>query len=211
MCQIPLNFPSQYDSFEDFLNQPLHKPLYIQGHWSLYAFEFGVSSTYPGKSRTGNELSSSSSFSILKDFTKLCHGPVPQGPGTDKAFCMPVLLGFIKMELEALLKYTAHCEESIPSIPCFAEWLNCTLHVASSAQSPPWSERDLKLPLSLRSTFFSLFWIEAAFCFSTVTSHLCIQDLGCSPWERNTAKNWPLLEKHTVDVQRVGVLLFVTF
>lgn len=85
MCQIPLNFSEQYGNFEDFLNQPLLKPVNIQGHWSLYAFEFDVSSTHRGKSQTGNELISSPSFFVLKAFTRSCHDPVPQGPGTARA------------------------------------------------------------------------------------------------------------------------------
>lgn len=81
---------------------------------------------------------------------------VPQGPGTAKACCVPVLLGFIKNRSNRTFKIYSPSwgKHSLhPRLRRMAE-----LHpVATSAQSPPWSDRDLKLPFSLRGTFFSLF------------------------------------------------------
>lgn len=104
---------------------------------------------------------------------------VPQGPGTAKACCVPVLLGFIKNRSNRTFKIYS------PS------WGKHSLHQAaqngwiapcgylSSVTSLVWQR--FKAPfLPQRYIFLTVLWWKQPF-FSTVTSYLCIQDLRCSP------------------------------
>lgn len=101
-------------------------------------------------------------------------------------------------------------KHSLHPMLCRMAELHSVLGFFSSTTSLLW-ERFKASSLPQKYIFLSVLGWKQPFVSPQSYLHLCIQDLGCFPWERNTAKKWPLLEKHKVDVQPGGRCSFVCY